>query len=234
MRQIKAFALLACALTSAAFCLPAAATAAQATKSQRISAERALSTTERDRILTLLERGDSFDAWRFAFHSLSESDFVIRENGNIVLLKLTAREQAFREPARALLEDVLVRRRDLDWSDKTVLVGEFGMFSGPPGASSIDLPSSQQSQNWASDSQRIRHLSRGAISYCSGLLASADASKRRASIPILLVGAELGGRDRDWSIKLCRRQLREVTGDRATMWAVLYETVIGKFLPRLR
>ena len=175
----------------------------------------------------MLAKGDSLHAWRFIARALHSSTSADRDDALGVLLNLVRVEKSFSVPARALIEDMLVRLRMIESDEQGLWLLAYGNMEG----AYVDPAAKNRSMLYAVDAQRAHALSREASSFCSKLLASADAKEQRASIPLLLVGAKLGGSTGKWSMKLCCEQSRKLHHGSSTTWQVLYETVTGVYLP---
>jgi hypothetical protein len=188
-----------------------------------------------------LEDGKNYKAWRIAVNALRSADRVVNISGVAELVALASKDQkGLVPPVRALLEDRLIHSRDLDWAEVSVVLGLYDRLGWPknpiatwgPPAHDIDLDDlEKQASRWAQAGARYGHLPRLARPLCSKLLASLDPRARRGATPILIVAARLGGRDREWCIRVCQKQTQVADSDRTGMWGVLYETVLGHFIP---
>ena len=194
------------------------------------AAIRVASEKERDRVLALLLKGETLAPWRFAARSLDDKYFTNRTNGLIVLMKLAATDRSAVNPARALLEDVSVKGRYVDYFDRASMIWEYGNLGGPAGVSSVDQIAGTRCMHWAQETCRIGHLPPKAVSDCVDLLGSSDAGKRRAAIPILLAAAQLGGKSRKWAISLSFKQTSNTNIDKSGIWEILYEATTSKFI----
>ena len=194
---------------------------------------RALSTAERDRVSAQIAMGDMAEGWRFVVRSLFSSDLEIHSNGTIVLLRLVGKQESYGAPARALLEQGLVRSRRMDYREEATLIWMYDLFAEPQ-KYSIDQVAYAESSKLAEAAHRVGRLSTGAMSYCNKLLATSDQSKWRASIMILLVASQLRKEDKRWTHDVCHKLLGRVHEDKSAMWTVLYETVSSSFLPKLK
>ncbi|MDR3413514.1 MAG: hypothetical protein P4L87_21585 [Formivibrio sp.] len=182
---------------------------------------------KRDQVLASLSKGDFFQAWRFAINALRSRTRADRFDGLGVLLNLVRKEKSFNVPGRALIEDMLVRTRELDSTEQGMWLLAYGNME----EAYVDPISENRSTLYATHALQAHALSHEASSFCLGLLASTDGTKQRASIPILLVSAKLGGRDKVWSVKLCREQFQRANHGNSNTWQILFETVTGAYVP---
>jgi len=194
---------------------------------------RGLNKAERDRVSSLITKGETIEAWRFAGLSLFDSDSEVRSNGMIVLLRLVGKDNRNSGPARLLIEQMLVNLRYLDYDEQKSWIWTYSLLTKTREILG-NSPAGDACAALASDAYSKGRLPAGAKTICDKFLASSDPGKWRAAVTILLVASHLGKEDRTWSIKNCNRLLGRTTSDSSTVWGILYETVTGRFLPRLR
>ena len=92
----------------------------------------------------------------------------------------------------------------------------------------------KKSMAFADVAQRKGRLPAMAVSFCNVLLDSSDTGNRRPAMAILLVASHLSTADKKWALARCQQQMHKLSSDKTTIWAILYETLTGRFLASLR
>lgn len=206
----------------------------RAAQSEHEITRRDQSKTERDRVSSLIESGQEFEAWRFASDALYDKDVEIRVNGGIVLLRLVGKQTCNYAPAQALIERNLIYCKYTDHREQEFLIGLYSSLETKVSRGDLNAEAYAKSMKLADEALSTGRLPSGAVLFCNEILAGADPRNRRAAINIILVASRLSKTDRAWSLATCQKQLRKVPADHTTVWKILFETLTGRFLARLR
>jgi len=182
---------------------------------------------ERDRALAALAKGRPALAWRFAAISLADPRLDANTNGLITLEKITANDPSAIPPAKALLEQTLVLIRSLDAVEEALLIWLYDSLNPHVRDRLYKMPPIDKIEEWIVRDRRRGYLGKDSISFCTSVLSQSNQHQWWGAIPILLEGAKLGGADRNWSVRQCKRLWRISGYDASTTWGVLCETVVG-------
>ena len=182
---------------------------------------------EVSRVLALLDKHDSSGAWRFAVRGLESSEIDLQGLGCVVLLKLQLHDKKFTQPAEALVEDRLVRGKDLSESSKGVLLSYYQGLEGVGGNLTIEYKGIALSKE-VTESGR---LSAEAVNFCEKQMAKPTLKEKVPAFLILLSAAQLGGKEKDWSVSICRNEADSVRKGQGRLLKVLYEAVSGNAYP---
>lgn len=180
---------------------------------------------EKDRVLDLLAKGDSCEAWRFAVRGLESRDFDMHVVSCLVLYKLQAQERTWVKPAQALTEDRLARGEDLSFDSKGLLLISYQALEGIGGNSAAVY----RGQALEAEARKSASLPDDARAFCEQQIAKADINEKAAAFQILLYGAQLGGKDKEWSVQICRKQANSVRANGPRLLIVLFEAVSNKY-----
>ena len=196
--------------------------------------QRALqqSDARRDAVVEAARRGQLWPAITYLRTVLAGRDWTQFGNAVYVIIKVDSISTQCARAVQRELEQALVEDRGLNATEQATLLIVYwnatDRRNAPEGALMLGL----KAQGLAAQASHQKRLPNTTRELCLQMLRDAAPKVRAQAVLILLAAAHLGDGDRSWAIQTCRYEVRLHRPADGRFWIVVYETVLGRFMPR--